>query len=421
MPSLPPVTLRHPRRLVAAASRPLILLAAVLLAGAPHAAEAQVICANFFVPADGTYGDMCGVTLSAAPTVVTESGVTGYQLQTPGGGGAPACFTLSYDQAVIRFDLEVVGIDPGETLSVYSNAVQVPAASFFATVNPHPTASLQPVTIATNGDLTSAGVGGSIAFEHINVAATSFTMCLAPTNASSVVVRVITNSACQCGNGYRHNNEDCDDGAMVAGDGCSAACAVEGGWACAGNVGDPSVCSLLCSNGALDAGEACDDGDANDGDGCSAACAIEAGWGCAGAPSNCALLCGNGALDGDEACDDGNADNNDGCSTACALEAGWICDANAPTVCVADGDEDGVADSGDNCPQDANADQLDSDDDGLGDACDEPDEPPPPPPDDVDLKNTGCGCGATGAPAALWPGLLLIFAARRRRASACYP
>ncbi len=269
------------------AIRPWILLGAVLLVSAPQAADAQVICANFFVPADGTYGDMCGVTLSTTPTVVTESGVTGYQLQTPGGGGAPTCFTLTYDQTVIRFDLEVVGVDPGETLSVYSNAVQVPQASFLAVANPHPSASLQPVSIATGGDITSAGVGGSIFFEHINVAATSFTMCLAPANASSVVVRVITNSACQCANGNKHVNEDCDDGFEVSGDGCSDVCAIESGWACNGN---PSVCSLLCSNSALDAGEACDDGDIDDGDGCSATCAIEAGWGCAGTPSTCALL-----------------------------------------------------------------------------------------------------------------------------------
>ena len=37
---------------------------------------------------------------------------------------------------------------------------------------------------------------------------------------------------------------------------------------------------------------------------------------------------------------------------------------------IVDSDGDGVADSSDNCPDDANPDQLDQDDDGLGNACD---------------------------------------------------
>jgi len=42
----------------------------------------------------------------------------------------------------------------------------------------------------------------------------------------------------------------------------------------------------------------------------------------------------------------------------------------AEEAVVTDGDGDGVADSDDNCPQVANADQKDLDGDGLGDACD---------------------------------------------------
>ena len=36
----------------------------------------------------------------------------------------------------------------------------------------------------------------------------------------------------------------------------------------------------------------------------------------------------------------------------------------------ADGDEDGVLDADDNCPQHFNDDQADGDEDGVGDACD---------------------------------------------------
>ncbi|HNO78316.1 MAG TPA: Kazal-type serine protease inhibitor domain-containing protein [Phycisphaerae bacterium] len=44
---------------------------------------------------------------------------------------------------------------------------------------------------------------------------------------------------------------------------------------------------------------------------------------------------------------------------------------DVPDECELDTDGDGYIDDCDNCPNDANADQLDSDDNGLGDACDE--------------------------------------------------
>ncbi len=56
---------------------------------------------------------------------------------------------------------------------------------------------------------------------------------------------------------------------------------------------------------------------------------------------------------------------------------------------VADGDADGVPTAADNCRSAANADQADSDGDGLGNACDLVDNrPPPPPPERIDSTVT---------------------------------
>ena len=69
-------------------------------------------------------------------------------------------------------------------------------------------------------------------------------------------------------------------------------------------VGDP-VC-LGCGNGLSDPGEQCDDGNLIPGDGCSPGCTVET-----------AARCGDGKLDAGEQCDDGNADDTDGCLATC--------------------------------------------------------------------------------------------------------
>ena len=60
-----------------------------------------------------------------------------------------------------------------------------------------------------------------------------------------------------CGNGITENDEQCDDGNTIAGDGCDRYCRVEGS---------------ICGNGILDRGEECDDGNNENGDGCSNIC-----------------------------------------------------------------------------------------------------------------------------------------------------
>ncbi|MGI5860463.1 MAG: DUF4215 domain-containing protein [Myxococcales bacterium] len=55
-----------------------------------------------------------------------------------------------------------------------------------------------------------------------------------------------------------------------------------------------------CGDGVVEGAEECDDGDLDDGDGCSAACAVEAEFTCSGAPSTCTNTCHDGAQNGDE-------------------------------------------------------------------------------------------------------------------------
>lgn len=92
---------------------------------------------------------------------------------------------------------------------------------------------------------------------------------------------------------------------------------------------------------------------------------------------------------------------------------------------VPDLDGDGVPDVDDNCPETANADQADVDDDGIGDACDTPELPPDAGTCDDCVAPTedGCGC-ATSRPdrapplgSCLLAVLAFAFARRRRSRS----
>ena len=83
-----------------------------------------------------------------------------------------------------------------------------------------------------------------------------------------------------------------------------------------------SLLSAVCGNGFMEAGEQCDDGNIVAADGCSSACAVENGFTCTGRPSSCRPVnpaCGNGYTEGTEQCD---APPSSGCSPTCRAGLG---------------------------------------------------------------------------------------------------
>lgn len=114
----------------------------------------------------------------------------------------------------------------------------------------------------------------------------------------------------QCGNGFVDPGEDCDDGNMIDGDGCTGCqqwCGdgfvnlpgemcddgILGGGPCPNNCqGDPSL--PVCGNGIVEGAEVCDDGDGIDNNACNNSCQPNGEF------------CGDGIVNGTEVCDDGD-------------------------------------------------------------------------------------------------------------------
>jgi fibro-slime domain-containing protein len=139
---------------------------------------------------------------------------------------------------------------------------------------------------------------------------------------SCVVAGQPCRAIARCGDGIVATTEQCDDANTAAGDGCSARCRVELGKKCDGA---PSVCTdAICGNGVKEGAESCDDGNGAPFDGCSPLCLVEPN--CAG--QSCVSDCGDGLLINED-CDDGNVIDGDGCSSACTRETGFTCVAQA--------------------------------------------------------------------------------------------
>jgi cysteine-rich repeat protein len=121
-----------------------------------------------------------------------------------------------------------------------------------------------------------------------------------------------------CGDGIQGVGEACDDGNVVAGDGCENDCTlscgngvITGTEICddnnlvSGDGCDENCTPTGCGNNVVTAGEECDDGDIVSGNGCDSNCTVTS--------------CGNGirTSQNGEACDDGNTTNGDGCEDSC--------------------------------------------------------------------------------------------------------
>ena len=185
-------------------------------------------------------------------------------------------------------------------------------------------------------------------------------------------------TAAVCGNSLLEDDEYCDDGNSVAGDGCSSECRIEDGWSCetpGAACEKDIIVEDICGDGIVTEEEECDDGNADGNDGCSPVCAIETGWQCISPGQPCVqevvvndAICGDGQVADNESCDDGNQDADDGCAPDCTIEDGWTCD-NPGMPCVqisidpenvcGDGEitgdeecDDGNAKDGDGCSSD---------------------------------------------------------------------
>jgi len=171
----------------------------------------------------------------------------------------------------------------------------------------------------------------------------------------------ITSCVSVCGDGVLSPQEQCDDGANLAGDGCSATCTIEQAYFCTGGVGSLSTCTKCLTN-CMNCTNLLGCSLCNtlyvwnlSSSGCIPNCSnvtnclncfVGAGiLNCTGCQVGykvdtaiCLNICGDGLIVGAEQCDDNNTISGDGCSNSCTIEDGFACSSSGSlstcTQCV---------------------------------------------------------------------------------------
>lgn len=117
----------------------------------------------------------------------------------------------------------------------------------------------------------------------------------------------------KCGNSIKEENEECDDGNLLDGDGCNQQCKTEENLH---NIAEEEEIILICGDKILKANETCHEDDLIILDECDTDCEIETKKETTkiihtspNIETSFQAVCGNGILEKGEKCDDSNLNN----------------------------------------------------------------------------------------------------------------